>query len=116
MDRVKLYRYVPRQNGVSAYIAEIEAVKMAWGYHLDPDHKVFGEMVSVVWDNLDHVNSSQLNLLRISESPVDAAYMALTHWQAEAKRLKEAWRDAEGNATDVACLGLAAAHDVGEMG
>lgn len=115
MERVKLYRYVPRQNGVSAYIAEIEAVKMAWGYWLDPDRKVPLNEFTTAWQ-CDHLNVSDMDRLRISDSPVEAAYMALTHWQAEAKRLKEAWRDAEGNATDVACLGLAAAHDVGEMG
>jgi hypothetical protein len=92
-EPVKVYRFIPRQHGKDAYLAEVDALKMTWGYLLDPDRKVPSETFREVWE-FDLLKFSDLERLRISESQVDAAFMALKHWRSEQLRLQETWSEA----------------------
>jgi hypothetical protein len=46
--------------------------------------------------------------------PIDAAHLAMTHWQAEVERLKKKLREAERNVTECAFMGLDAVAKEGD--
>lgn len=94
VQQVKLYRFVPKQADKEAYMAEVEAEKRTSGYWLDPNGKVPSETFREVWEGYHIANPADLERLRIAESSVDAAFMALKHWRREQLRLEEAWQKA----------------------